>query len=149
MNEFISPVAVEKSKYREHFLKKLSFDFGNFYIFEEYVIGEISEGVHFNWDLAKQVIDAVYDYFGTTDLTIAYISNRVHSYSVQPKDWMQFFKERHHIKCIAVVAYNKMGWMSVVLEKIFSNAPIKKFKDMDSAIDWAIHTKEQKKFPKN
>ncbi|GAB5399574.1 MAG: hypothetical protein Aureis2KO_11590 [Aureisphaera sp.] len=149
MNEFISPVKVENSKYREHYLKKLEFDFGNFYIFDTYVIGEISEGIHFNWDLASKVIYAVYDYFGTTDLKVAYISNRVNSYSVQPKDWMQFFKERHHIKCIAVVAYSKLGWMSVVLEKIFSNAPIKKFKDLDSAIDWAINSKEQKKFPKN
>ena len=149
MNEFISPIKVEGSKYRDHFLKKLEFEFGNFYIFEEYVIGEVAEGVHFNWSLAEQVIHSVYDYFGTKDIKVAYISNRVNSYSVQPKDWMQFFKERHLIKCIAVVAYNKLGWMSVVLEKIFSNAPIKKFKDMDSAIDWAIHCKEQKKFPKN
>lgn len=149
MKNFTTPLKLEDSKYREHYLKKLDFEFGNFYIFDAYVVGEVAEGVHFNWDLAEKVINKVYDHFGSNEIKMAYVSNRVNSYSVQPKDWMEFFKQRHTIKCIAVIGYNKMGWMSVVLEKIFSNAPIKKFQNLDSAIDWAENCKEQKKFPHN
>ena len=149
MENFYTPKSVEESKYRDYFQRKLVFKFGNFYIFDQYVIGEIADGVHFNWSLAQEVVNAVYDHFGTTDIKMAYISNRIHSYSVQPKDWIEFFRERHTIKCIAVVAYNKLGWMSVVLEKIFSNAPIKKFRSLDAAVDWVIHSKEKKMFPEN
>ncbi len=133
-----TPIKVEDSKYRDLYREKLTFDSGNFYIFDTYVIAEIAEGYHFDWPSAKVVIDAVYEHFGTKDIKVSYVSNRVNSYSVQPKDWLNFFKERHKIRCIAIVAYSQGGVMSVVLEKIFSKAPMRKFSNLDDGVDWAI-----------
>lgn len=123
--------------YRE----RLSLDSGNFYIFDHFVIGEIHEGLHFDWETAKVVIEGVYDHFGTRDIKVSYVSNRINSYSVQPKDWLNFFKDRHKVKSVAVVAYNKMGMMSVVLERIFSKAPIRKFNNLEAAVNWVLDGK--------
>jgi len=139
-----SPVKVEESKYKDLYEKKVIFDFGTFYIFKEYVIGEISQGEHFTWDLAEKVIQRVYKHFGTQDIQVSYISNRIHSYSVQPQDWVHFFKNRHKVNSVAVVAYNSSGMLSVVLEKLFSLSPMKKFKSLDDAIAWSLKNQEEK-----
>ena len=135
------PVKVEDSIYKDEYREKLSLDSGNFYIFDKFVIGEVKEDQYFDWETAKVIIQRVYLHFGTTDIKVSYISNRVNSYSVQPKDWLNFFKERHKLKSIAVVAYNKMGMMSVVLERIFSKAPIRKFGGLEDAVNWILTNK--------
>ena len=137
------PVRVEDSIYKDMYREKLALDSGNFYIFDKFVIGEIKEGQFFDWETAKVVIQRVYLHFGSTDIKVSYISNRVNSYSVQPKDWLHFFKERHKIKSIAVVAYNKMGTMSVVLERIFIKAPFRKFGRLEEAVDWVLTNKNK------
>lgn len=139
MKDFNQPVKVEESKYRDLYREKISVPSGNFFIFDNYVVGEINEGVHFDWDIAKDIIQKVYLHFGTSDIHIAYVSNRVYSYSVQPKDWLNFYRDRHKLKCIAIVAYNKQGVLSLVLEKIFSKSPIRKFRTIDYAVDWAVN----------
>ena len=127
---------IENSPYKDLYQKKLSLASGNFYIFEKYVIGEVHEGVHFNWDSASELIELVYLHFGSRDIKVAYISNRVNSYSVHAQDWIQFYKERNHLEAFAVVAYTKIGFMNVVLEKIFSQARVRKFHTMEEAITW-------------
>ena len=134
---------IEDSPYKDLYQKKLSLASGNFYIFEKYVIGEIHEGVHFNWDIAREVIELVYLHFDSRDIKVAYISNRVNSYSVHAQDWINFYKERNHLEAFAVVAYTKMGFMNVVLEKIFSQARMRKFHSMEEAIAWIGELKTQ------
>lgn len=129
---------VEESQYKDLYQKKISLHYGNFYIFETYVISEISEGVHFNWELAEEVIELVYDHFGTRDIKVAYISNRINNYTVHAQDWLNFYKERHHLEAFAVVAYSKLGFMNVILEKVFAQMRLKKFNDLDSAVDWVL-----------
>jgi hypothetical protein len=129
---------VEESKYKDHYQKKISLHYGNFYIFEKYVISEISEGVHFNWALAEEVIELVYEHFGSRDIKVAYISNRIYNYSVHAQDWLNFYKERHHLEAFAVVAYTKLGFMNVILEKVFSQIRLKKFSSLDDAVEWVL-----------
>lgn len=130
---------VEESKYKDRYQKKISLHCGNFYIFDTYVISEISEGVHFNWELAEEVIELVYDHFGSRNIKVAYISNRVNNYSVHAQDWLNFYKERHHLEAFAVVAYSKLGLMNVILEKVFSQIRLKKFSSLDEAVQW-VHS---------
>ncbi|NND62435.1 MAG: hypothetical protein HKN48_04510 [Flavobacteriaceae bacterium] len=144
MAKTYSPLPLEQSKYANSYREKIDFSFGNFYIFDDYVVGEVAEGIHFNWDKAKLIIEAVYNYFNDREIKVSYVSNRIHSYSVQPNDWIQFFKERHNIKAVAVVSHNEKGLMSVVLEKIFSKAPIRKFRELDKAVDWILTNKTEK-----
>jgi len=127
---------VEESHLKDKYEAKLVMDSGNFYVFKKYVVGEINEGAHFNWPVALEVIEKVYEHFGSRDIKVAYISNRVYSYSLDPQDWIQFYKERHHLEAFAIVAYNKIGLMNVILEKIFSQTRIKKFSSLEDATNW-------------
>lgn len=136
---------LEETKYRSEYLHKIDESIGSFYIFEHFVLSEINEGVHFNWELAEKVIEQVYSYYGSREIKVAYISNRVNSYSLYPQDWLRFYKERHHLEAFAIVAYNKIGLMNVILEKLFSQTRIRRFADLDEAIDWIKELNQSEK----
>lgn len=119
-------------------------DFGIFYFFDGLVISEIKEGVVFNWSMAKKIINIAYEVIGK-DKPIAYISNRIHDYSVIPTDWLKFYKNRHQLEFYSVVAYDKGGLSSIVLEKMFFKDNIRQFSDLESAIKWSISKVEEKR----
>ncbi|MEM7086067.1 MAG: hypothetical protein AAF489_07785 [Bacteroidota bacterium] len=135
------PVTVENSVLKDKYRIKLVLDFGDFYVFDKYIIGEVREGQHVGWDDVKIMIEKVYEHFGSSDVDLAYISNRIHSYSLQPKDWLNFYRERHKVRSFSIVAYNKLGVMNIALERIFSKTPIKKFSSLEAAVDWVLHGK--------
>jgi len=108
---------------------------GLFYFFEDFIISEIKEGVHFNWETAQEVIELALNHYGR-DAKISYISNRVHSYSVEPQDWLKFFKSRHTLRAFAVVTYSKSGFINVLMEKLFFKSRIKTFENLHDAADW-------------
>ncbi|MER3375900.1 MAG: hypothetical protein RIM83_14775 [Allomuricauda sp.] len=120
-------------------------DFGVFYFFDGLVISEINEGVVFNWSMAKKIIDIAYEIIGK-DKPIAYISNRINNYSVVPTDWLKFYKNRHKLEFYSVVAYNKGGLSSIVLEKMFFKNNIRQFSDLENAIKWSISMINDKEF---
>ncbi|WP_036381124.1 hypothetical protein [Muricauda sp. MAR_2010_75] len=119
-------------------------DFGVFYFFDGLVISEIKEGVVFNWTMAKKIINIAYEILGK-DNPIAYISNRIHNYSVIPTDWLKFYKNRHQLEFYSVVAYNKGGLSSIVLEKMFFKDNIRQFSDLENAIKWSLSKIDEKK----
>lgn len=119
-------------------------EFGVFYFFDGLVISEINEGVVFNWDMAKKIIDIAYDLLGK-DTPIAYVSNRINNYSAVPTDWLKFYKNRHHLEFYSVVAYDKGGLSSIVLERMFFKNNIRQFSNLDNAIKWSLEKIEEKK----
>jgi len=134
---------IKDSKYRLLKHKKVSFSYGDFYFFEKYIVSEIHEGSHITYEIAQTLIEAAVEHYGE-GAKLGYISNRINSYSLLPQDWLKFFKEKNNIVALAIVAYTKISFMNVVLEKIFSSAPIRKFRDMDEAVDWITKFKEEK-----
>lgn len=132
----------EESKYFSLYNhSKLEFKFGNFYLCEKFVISELHEGVHFNWDKILEVIGALLDYYGDA-IEIAYISNRVDSYSIEPQLWYRFHDEFDFILAVATVAYNDFGYINASIEKQFTNISLKRCDDLDAAISWIKHLKE-------
>ncbi len=120
------------------------FEFGLFYFFDSLVISEIHEGVVFNWNMAQKAIDAAYEVIGK-DKPIAYISNRVNSYSVVPSDWIKFYTNRHQLNFYSVVAYNKGGLASLILERMFFRGSLRQFPDLESAIKWSLAKIEEER----
>lgn len=108
---------------------------GMFYFFEDFIVSEINEGVHFNWETAQEVIELALNHYGR-DSKISYISNRVYSYSIEPQDWLKFFKSRHTLRVFAVVTYSKSGFINVMMEKLFFKSRIKTFENLNDAVDW-------------
>lgn len=127
---------VEESSFNNLYLKKLSLASGNFYIFEKFVIGEVHTGVHFNWDTANEVIEQVYTHFGSRNIKVSYISNRVNTYTTHAQDWIRFYKERNHLEAFAVVVYSKLGFMNVVFELIFAQTQLRKFNSLEDTVAW-------------
>ncbi len=138
---------VEESKYRNLYTKKGTVESGVFYFFEKFVIAEISERSTFQLGNSQRGNAIAYEHYGQ-DIRVAYISNRVNSYSVNAQDWLNFYKERHHLEAIAIVAYDKMGIMNVVLEKIFTQTRLRKFKNLDEAIAWVSLLKDSSEVEK-
>jgi hypothetical protein len=114
---------------------------GTYYFFEDFIISEINEGMLFDWQMAQELLHLAENHYGTEN-KIAYISNRVHSYSLVPQDWLKFFKARNSISAFAVVSYNDKEKSDILIERLFFKSKIKKFFDLNEAVDWA---KEQQK----
>ena len=48
----------ENSEYYKNLKhSKLEMSFGNYYLCDNFVIGELNEGVHFDWEKAKETVD--------------------------------------------------------------------------------------------
>jgi len=123
--------------------KKFEFPFGNFYISDQILFSELNEGIHFDWEKISQVIDVIHDYFGEYK-KIAYISNRIYSYSIEPQLWLKFQEEYDFIIATATVSYNDFNYMNATIEKLFSKSSLKRCSDLDEAIQWIQNLEEFK-----
>ncbi|MCK0161124.1 hypothetical protein [Allomuricauda sp. F6463D] len=124
------------------------YEFGVFYFFDGLVISEMNEGETFDWPSAKKIVNVAYEIL-SKDKPIAYISNRINNYSVVPTDWLKFYKHRHQLEFYSVVAYNKSGLASVVLERMFFRSNIRQFSNLEDAIKWSLSkvNKQEIDFP--
>jgi hypothetical protein len=128
-------VKVEDSNLVDEIEEIYILESGTFYFCSQFVISEINEGINFDWKLAQEVIDLVYNHYGA-EVEISYISNRVNSYSLVPQDWLKFFEARHTILSFCIVTYTKAGLMNIMLEKLFFKSKMKKFEKLYEATDW-------------
>ncbi|MBA6152587.1 hypothetical protein [Gelidibacter maritimus] len=120
---------------------KIEFSFGNYYFCKNFVISELQEGVHFDWEKILEVIGAMLDYYGE-GIEIAYISNRVNPYSIEPQLWYRFHEEFDFIIATATVAYNDFGYINASIEKQFANISLKRCDNLSEALSWVKHLKE-------
>ncbi|PIB38017.1 hypothetical protein [Maribacter sp. 4G9] len=113
------------------------FEFGVFYYFDGLVISEMKEGVVFDWNMAKRAIAAAKEIFGN-EKPIAYISNRINSYTVVPTEWLKFYNNRHKLSYYSVVGSTQGSFASIVLEKMFFKESLRQFNDLEAAIAWSL-----------
>lgn len=118
------------------------FDFGVFYYFDGLVISEMKEGVVLEWEMAKLAVQAAQEVFGENQ-PIVYISNRINSYSVDPLNWVKFYKNRHQLAHYAVVGPTQGSFASIVLERMFFKNSIVQFQNLDDALLWALSKLEE------
>lgn len=123
--------------------KKITLPYGDFYFFDKFVISEINEGVHLDWDKILALIGVMIDFYGK-DLKIAYISNRINAYSIEPQLWMKFEKEYNFIIASAIVVYNDLNYINASIEKQFSSSSIKRCGSLEIALHWVNNLKEFK-----
>jgi hypothetical protein len=129
-------LSVKETNLYSEVLKELNYPFGNVFIFRGFVISEINRGISFNWiDHAKVIVDDVSCYLGTDGNDLIYISHRINSYAVVPYDWMQFYKNSYQLKGYFIVSNHKIRVLNSLLESLFFNNKIKRFKNLDVAIN--------------
>lgn len=114
--------------------------FGNFYFFEKFVISELNEGIHFDWEKAEVLIKKSIEFYGNKKI-LGFISNRIHPYSVDPSIWTKGEQKYNLIEFSAIVIYNQYNLMNASIEEKFTNTPIKIFRSLEDAIDYTLSRK--------
>ncbi|GAA3655328.1 hypothetical protein [Flavivirga jejuensis] len=120
---------------------KLETTYGDFYFCDNFFIGEIFEGIHFEWDMVDYLMNEVRDFYGK-DAKLGYVSNRINSYSLDPQSWEKVYKKYGIIQFSAIIAYNNFTLMNAKLEKQFSSKKIKRCTSLTEAMDWVSSMKE-------
>lgn len=126
----------EKSLYFEKLSPfKLELNFGNYYLCDNFVVGELYESTHLDWKKTKVIINELYKFYGK-NAKLAYIANRINDYSVDPQNWIRIDKEYDLLIASAIVAYSKSTYINACIEKNFTNKSMKRCFSLTEAIDW-------------
>ncbi len=120
---------------------KKEFDFGNFYLCDNFYISEIFEGVHFDWFKVEQLVDVLLEFYGI-DCKIAWISNRINSYSIDPHTWIKFHKKYDFLVAGAIIVYNEVNYLSASVEKMFAQVSLKRCTSLGEGFEWIKQIKE-------
>jgi hypothetical protein len=132
----------EKSLYFEKLNPfKLELPFGTYFLCPNFVVGELRESVHLDWDKAEIIIEELYSFYGTK-AKIAYIANRINDYSIDPQNWIKIEQQYDLLVASAIVAYNNSTYMNASIEKNFSSKSIKRCLSLDEAIEWTYSLAE-------
>lgn len=131
-------LSLKETKFYKDVLKEINYPFADIYIFENFIISEIKEGVVFSWeDHAKCIIADVLEYTKNNGAEIVYLSHRVNSYSLKPLDWLHFFNDNLSLKGYGVIGYNSFSFLNTVIENLFFRKKIRRFSDLETAVQWA------------
>lgn len=114
-----------------------NYSFGDFYLFDTFVVGEIHEDEIFSWtNHGQQIAEELSNLYDNNGKDIVYISNRVHDYSVVPTDWKKFYKFSYNLKAYGIISYTKTGFFNAMLERMFVNTKLRWFNSLEDAIGW-------------
>ncbi|WP_299253522.1 hypothetical protein [uncultured Aquimarina sp.] len=119
-------------------IHELNYSFGDFYLFDRFVIGEFKEDTVVTWDdHAKLLVEDLTNLYDHDGSNVVYITNRVHRYAVKPSDWLKFYKSDYKMKGYAIVSYTPKGLLNSLIEKLFIKSNFKSFESIEEAIHWA------------
>ncbi|UOB17908.1 hypothetical protein [Abyssalbus ytuae] len=136
--------SIKSSPFYYHAIHVLEYSFGDFFLFENFIVGEIKKDIVFTWnDHAKIVVEEISHLYDQNGKDLIYISNRIHSYSLVPSDWIYFFKHSYNLKGYGIVSYTQKGMLNSILEKIFMRGKLRNFNNLDDAILWAKSLKNK------
>ncbi len=129
---------IKDSPFYKDAIHEFNFSSGNYYLFDTFIVAEINEGILFTWDdHAKPITEEFTHLYDHNGEHIVYISNRVHSYSVKPSDWIKFFRNGYKLKGYALVSYTPRGIFNSLIEKLFMRNSFQSFDNLADAITWA------------
>ncbi|WP_109299183.1 hypothetical protein [Aquimarina sp. AU474] len=137
--------SIRNSVFYQDAIQEINYSFGNYYLFENFVVGEINKDVVFTWqNHAKIVVEELSELYDQNGKDLVYITNRIHPYSVVPSDWINFYKQKYLLKGYAIVSYNQKGLLNTLLEKLFMRNKLQSFNNLEDAISWAksLHKKD-------
>jgi len=129
---------VRDSIFYQDAIHELNYSFGDFYLFDRFVIGEFKEDTVVTWDdHAKLLVEDLTNLYDHDGSNVVYITNRVHRYAVKPSDWIKFYKSDYRMKGYAIVSYTPKGLLNSLIEKLFIKSKFKSFESLEEAIHWA------------
>lgn len=130
--------SIKKTPYFKEAFNELNYSFGNYFLFEGFVVAEIHEDIVYSWEKhGKIVASEIANLYDQNGEDLIYITNRINNYPVNPIGWIQYFKNSYKLKAYGIVTYSKKGYSNTILEKLFMNINIYRFSSLDEAISWA------------
>ena len=111
-------------------------DLGRFVYYPHMSISEVSEGVHMDSENMSKLLQIAKDVYGN-DIPFIFISNRIHSYSIDPLGYYEAIKMFPNLKGYAIVSQDNRRRTLAVLEKLFIKKPVRVFDNLDKAAKWA------------
>lgn len=137
---------VKDTSYYRKALHVLHYEFGDLYLYDDFIISEVKADEVVSWDtVGKLLVTDIREIYGPRSKELVYISNRVNKYAVIPSDWIKFKRNDCNIKAYAIVSYNKRGYFNALLEKLFFSSKLQFFTSLDSAIAWAKEIQHKEK----
>lgn len=118
----------------EEVVKMYDLAMGKVFFYQNYLVIEVAEGMSFNHESAKEL--SVLTNLHFENKPFGYISNRIHSYSLDPMDYAKIREVFPNLKSFAIVTYNDLQKTSVRIEKIFFKGKINTFENLKDAINW-------------
>jgi len=121
--------------------QKVILDFGTNYLFEDFFIMEVNEGIHFNSEKLNSLLTEIRKHYGNHK-KLAYIANRVNSYSIDPVLWSYFDKDDSILIAVSIVSYRDSTFMNANIEKQLSAISLKRSATLEEAIGWVQRLSE-------
>jgi len=122
---------------------KKTLAFGEFYFMDTFIIAEMKQGIHLSWNKIVEMINLIHLHYGV-NCKIAYVSNRINSYSFDPNHWVYFFKHYDFLVASVSICYSEMNYINATLEKKFSSKSVKRSNSLEEAISWVLNLDEFK-----
>tara|TARA_R110001583_G_scaffold883_5_gene7947 strand:+ start:791 stop:1243 length:453 start_codon:yes stop_codon:yes gene_type:complete len=128
---------LKDTPYYHRAIHEINYSFGDFYLFDTFIVGEIHENVHASWkDHGRLITEELSNLYDNNGKDLVYISNRVNDYSLVPTDWKKFFKMSYNLKAYGIISYTKTGYFNAMLERMFVNTKLRWFNSLEDAIQW-------------
>lgn len=122
-------------------IQKRTLPIGDFYFCEKFYIAEIHEGIHIDYTQLSSLMDEIINFYGK-DKKLGFISNRINSYSLDPRLYNEIDEAYDIIAVSALVVYSDISFMNASIEKRFIKKKVKRCVMLDEAIDWILNRKE-------
>lgn len=113
--------------------KTISLPFGKVSIFDEYIIAIMDEGVTLAPEHNEVLVSIANEYF--ENKLFGYITHRIHSYSVDPRIYIETSKIENLV-AFAIVSQKEINLSNAQIEELFLQKPFKAFQKVDQAVDW-------------
>jgi hypothetical protein len=113
---------------------ELKFDFCTMYIYNNYMVVVMNEGVNITPIHNKTLLNIVDTYYSKKKFV--YITHRLHSYSVDPAIYFETSKIEN-LAGFAVVSKDYKAKSNAEIEKLFFNKPFEVFNTLEEAVSWA------------
>ena len=107
------------------------------FIFDQFLINQIREGVTITSKHNTKLYEVISKHFHKRP--VVYISNRIHSYSVDPLTYIETSKI-HNLLAMAIVSENKTFRENAAYESKFYKKPFAIFTTLSEAIAWVDQT---------
>ncbi|WP_339755653.1 hypothetical protein [uncultured Winogradskyella sp.] len=121
--------------------KKMILDYGSCYLCDNFFIMEVNEGKHFNSNTLNHLLSSLRTHYGQHK-TLAYISNRVNTYSIDPVIWAYFDKDDSLLIAASIVSYRDSTFLNANIEKQMASIPLKRALSLSEAVNWVLQLDE-------